>query len=184
MAKNTRALPPALMDAMEEAEQAGLYSTVQHQKKRAYLLALSFCGNVTLAAKAAGIDRATVYVWRNGKAGRENRHCDEAFLSAEAMAKEMAADRLEEEAWRRAVEGVEEPVGFYRGKAGAWVKRYSDTLLIFLLKGLRPEKYRERYEHSASGPIPIMVVRTERDSQEENQLSGPPNRRRSLAAPH
>jgi hypothetical protein len=74
------------------------------------------------------------------------------------MAKEMAADRLEEEAWRRAVDGVEEPVGFYRGEPGAYVRRYSDTLLIFLLKGLRPEKYRERYEHSGGDkPIPVMV---------------------------
>jgi hypothetical protein len=79
------------------------------------------------------------------------------------MAKEMAADRLEEEAWRRAVDGVDEPVGFYRGKPSAWVKRYSDTLLIFLLKALRPEKYRERYEHSGpeGGAIPVMVVRRE-----------------------
>ncbi len=162
MAKNTQALPVALKDAMEDAERAGLYNSVRHQKKRAYLLALSFCGNVTLAAKAAGIDRATVYVWRNGKAGRENSHGDEAFRSAEAMAKEMAADRLEEEAWRRAVEGVEEPVGFYKGEPGAYVRRYSDTLLIFLLKGLRPEKYRERYEHSGGDkPIPVMVVRRE-----------------------
>jgi len=149
------------MDAMEEAERTGLYSSVRHQKKRAYLLALSFCGNVSLAAKVAGIDRATVYVWRNGKAGRENSRADEAFLSAEMIAKEMAADRLEGEAWRRAVEGVQEPVGFYRGEPGAYVRRYSDTLLIFLLKGLRPEKYRERYEHSATRPVPIMLVRRE-----------------------
>jgi hypothetical protein len=109
-----------------------------------------------------GIDRATAYVWRSGKAGRENSHGDEAFRSAEAMAKEMAADRLEEEAWRRAVEGVEEPVGFYRGEPGAYVRRHSDTLLIFLLKGLRPEQYRERYEHSGGDrPIPVMVVRRE-----------------------
>ncbi|MHC4091658.1 MAG: hypothetical protein ACYSVY_15555, partial [Planctomycetota bacterium] len=90
MDKSKLALPASLMDAMKEAERAGLYNGVRHQKKRAYLLALSFCGNVTLAAKAAGIDRATVYVWRNGKAGRENSHGDEAFRSAEAMAKEMA----------------------------------------------------------------------------------------------
>ena len=32
------------------------------------------------------------------------------------------------------------------------LQEYSDTLLIFLLKGLRPEKYRERFEHSGTGP--------------------------------
>ena len=30
--------------------------------------------------------------------------------------------------------------------SGGTVRRYSDVLLIFLLKGLRPEQYRERYE--------------------------------------
>jgi transposase-like protein len=166
MAEDTRGLPPALKDAMEEAGAAGLFNKVQHQKKRAYLLAFSICGNVTLAAKAAGVDRSMVYKWRNGVAGRPNDHGDEAFRTAETIAKEMAADRLEEEAWRRAVDGVDEPVGFYRGEPGAWVKRYSDTLLIFLLKGLRPEKYRERYEHSGGDkPIPVMVVRRETASE-------------------
>jgi hypothetical protein len=47
MDKSKLALPASLMDAMKEAERAGLYNGVRHQKKRAYLLALSFCGNVT-----------------------------------------------------------------------------------------------------------------------------------------
>ncbi len=56
----------------------------------------------------------------------------------------MAADVLEAEAHRRAVEGVEEPVGWYKGVAGGTVRRYSDVLLIFTLKGLLPDIYRER----------------------------------------
>ncbi len=54
------------------------------------------------------------------------------------MAKEEVADLLEAEAWRRAVEGVEKPVGWYKGKPGGYVREYSDTLLIFPLRGLRP----------------------------------------------
>ena len=38
------------------------------------------------------------------------------------------------------------PWGGYKGQAGGTVRRYSDTLLIFLLKGLKPEVYRERLE--------------------------------------
>jgi hypothetical protein len=49
--------------------------------------------------------------------------------------------RLEDEAVRRAYEGVERPV-FQGGKQVGVVREYSDTLLIFLLKALRPEKYR------------------------------------------
>ena len=33
-----------------------------------------------------------------------------------------------------------------KGQAGGTVREYSDTLLIFLLKGMKPEKYRERYQ--------------------------------------
>ena len=35
---------------------------------------------------------------------------------------------------------------FYKGAVCGHVRRYSDTLLMFLLKAHRPEKYRERYE--------------------------------------
>jgi hypothetical protein len=37
---------------------------------------------------------------------------------------------------------------FYQGQQFATVRKYSDTLLIFLLKGRKPERYRERVEHS------------------------------------
>jgi hypothetical protein len=44
------------------------------------------------------------------------------------------------------VHGVEKPTGWYQGKPGAMVREYSDLLTIFLLKGLRPEKYQERVQ--------------------------------------
>ena len=64
---------------------------------------------------------------------------------------------LEDEALRRAVEGVEKPISV-NGETKI-IREYSDTLLIFLLKGAAPEKYRERYEHAISGPNgdPIQV---------------------------
>ncbi len=37
-------------------------------------------------------------------------------------------------------------MGWYKGKPGGTVRLYSDVLPIFLLKALRPEKYRERVE--------------------------------------
>ncbi len=60
----------------------------------------------------------------------------------------MAVDVLEDEATRRAVEGWVEPVGWYKGKAGGTIRRYSDTLLIFRLKGELPQKYAERMQLS------------------------------------
>jgi hypothetical protein len=58
----------------------------------------------------------------------------------------MAAEALEAEAIRRGFEGVEEPVGWYKGQPGGYITRYSDTLLIFLLKGALPNKYKDRME--------------------------------------
>ncbi len=44
--------------------------------------------------------------------------------------------------------GWEEPAGWYKGKPGGVVRRYSDTLLIFRLKGELPQKYAERMQLS------------------------------------
>lgn len=103
-------------------------------KKAAMLVALAETGNVRLAAEAAGIHRATHYRWLDE---------DPKYALAVSDAMENAADLLEAEAKRRAVEGVAEPL-VSAGKLVTTVQRYSDTLLIFLLKGARPEKYRER----------------------------------------
>lgn len=104
------------------------------------------CGTVTYAAKTAGVGRQTIYTWLQQ---------DKDFKTAFDAAGEEAVDALEQEARRRALIGLDEPVGFYKGAASEYVKRYSDTLLIFLLKGARPEKYKDRHEHAGPGGGPI-----------------------------
>jgi hypothetical protein len=91
-------------------------------------------GNISSACAAAAVSRATVYRQRAARA-------DFAALMDEA--REQAVEAMEAEAWRRAVEGVPD---FKLGKNGEEIpmRRYSDTLLIFLLKAAKPEKYRER----------------------------------------
>lgn len=84
----------------------------------------------------AGIPRAYCY---------ELYHKDDDFMRAWDDAISGACDLLEQEAWRRAVKGTEKPV-FHQGEICGGIQEYSDTLLIFLLKGHRPEKYRERYD--------------------------------------
>ena len=54
---------------------------------------------------------------------------------------EQVTQALEDEAIRRAYHGVQRPVTI-AGKREL-VTGYSDTLLIFLLKGARPHKYRD-----------------------------------------
>ena len=100
-----------------------------------------------------------------------SRERDPEFAKAWSGALDQAADLLEEEARRRGYQGVEEPV-FGRisreqdGQIGT-VQKYSDVLLIFLLKGARPEKYRERRDVTASvqvSSIADLVARVAKES--------------------
>jgi len=117
------------------------------KKVQTFLDELSKCGNVKDACVAAGVGRRTVYDWRAK---------DPEFAQAWDSALDEAADTMEREAFRRAVEGTEKPVfgslgkGKGTGEVGR-IREYSDTLLIFLLKAARPEKYRERTETRHTG---------------------------------
>ena len=97
-------------------------------------------GNVSQACQASRICRQHAYRIRNRNT---------QFRGAWDEAIETGLDGLEGEARRRAVEGWDEPVfgklgpGQGTGQVGT-VRKFSDTLLIFLLKGGRPEKYGER----------------------------------------
>jgi len=107
----------------------------------AFLASLALTGNVTESAKAAHITRPKVYEFRTA-------HPD--FAAEWEAALDQAADVLETEARRRAVDGVTETV-YQGGKAVGTVQRYSDTLLIFLLNGMRPEKYKQVVNNQITG---------------------------------
>lgn len=65
------------------------------------------------------------------------------FAAAWDQAYSDAAWLLEDEATRRARDGVDEPI-FYKDVLIGSQKKYSDTLLMFLLKGNRPEKFSDK----------------------------------------
>jgi hypothetical protein len=77
---------------------------------------------------------------------------------------EAGTDVLEEEAKRRALFGVEKPV-FQKGELVGHVQEYSDTLMIFLLKGRNPNKFKERVhaEHTGKDGGPIQHEVSARD---------------------
>ena len=97
-------------------------------------------GNISRACKAEGIARNTAYTWRDE---------DKDFAIRWDEALQAGLDELEQEARRRAFEGLQNAV-FYKGEVVGYEREYSDTLMIFLLKGGRPEKYKDRQEIEAS----------------------------------
>jgi hypothetical protein len=154
------------MDESRDSEQAKpkrqakkarrLFGGLRHRNaraQRAFLAAYAKTGNISRSAKAARIDRDTHCNWLKfpGPAG-------EAYRAAFAVAEEMAADVLEEEARRRAVNGL---VRFQFDRHGNPLKHpvtgkpyteteYSDLLLRELLKGNRPAKYRDQPKEAVS----------------------------------
>ena len=118
---------------------------ITQPNKRAFLVALSETGNITGASKITGIARKTHYNWMQ---------TDSDYAAAYKVALEQAAENLESEARRRAVQGTSKPV-FYKGEECGVVQEYSDTLLIFLLKGAMPEKYAERYQGNVDHNVTV-----------------------------
>lgn len=120
---------------------------LRHLWTDAFLAHLAECGILTDAAAAAGVDRSTVF---------RRRQSDLDFAQAVDEAIDMAADKLEAEARRRAVEGTEEPV--YQGGQLVGTKRvYSDSLLALLLKGRRKKVFAERIEQTGADGGPVQT---------------------------
>jgi hypothetical protein len=92
------------------------------------------CGKVVASLKAANIPVLELSI---------RRRVDADFEAWYQSLMDVCAQMLEDEAFRRAHDGVDEPV-FFQGQKCGDIRKYSDTLLTFLLKGMRPEKYKDR----------------------------------------
>jgi len=123
-------------------------------KRDAFLTAYAEVGTVTHAADIVGVHRNAHYNWMQ----------DPEYVEKFREAERQAADVLEKEVRRRAVEGVLEPV-FYQGQECGTVRKYSDTLLIFATKGAMPQKYRENVSMELTGadggPVEVEVSSAE-----------------------
>jgi hypothetical protein len=139
------------------------------------------------------MDRDNHYIWLKK---------DPDYAAAYEIACLRGVDVLEAEAVRRAHEGVTKPI-FHGGKraidvvqnpdgsikrdeAGkpigipAAVREYSDTLLIFLLKGRNPTVFGDRVKQEHSGsegkPIPVIVLPALQGPTDEQIMAVPEGR--------
>jgi hypothetical protein len=86
---------------------------------------------VSEASLRAGVSRHALY---------RRRNVDFQFDMHWDLALEVAADRLEVEADRRGMTGWEETI-YYKGSAVGVRRRYSDRMLMFRLRALKPRRY-------------------------------------------
>ncbi len=115
---------------------------------RAFLAAFRLTGDITRAAAAAKIDRSLHYQWKRSSpsyAEAFKRACDEF------------GDDLEAEAIRQAKEGILTPV-FYQGAPCGAVRVFSPGLLMFLMRGFKPEKYGAKTELTGAGGGPVEIT--------------------------
>lgn len=110
-----------------------------------FIAALATTGNVTLSCKLAEFNRRAAY---------DRKNSDPAFAEKWEAALELGIDALEDEATRRALEGTEKPV-FHQGVICGHVKEFSDTLMIFMLKSRRPEKFKDRISNEITGKLTL-----------------------------
>jgi hypothetical protein len=130
-----------------------------------FLSHLRDTGNVRRSCEAAGVARSWAY---------ELRDKDPQFAQAWKYAALDAADLLEETVTDRAVNGWEEPV-WYKDEQVGTVRKYSNTLAVFLLKHANPEKYgdRTRLEHTGAdgGAIHIQTDISHLNDEQLSQLA-------------
>lgn len=134
----------------------------QDKIKTAFLATLTETGNVTAAAKASGVGRSTAYAWRLA---------DEDFAAQWDSALAEATDRLAYEARRRALEGIED-VRYFKGEPVGTVRRYSDQLLMFLLRAYRPDVYRRGAMRPAPSAATLEKARDDLSRKMENLAAG------------
>jgi hypothetical protein len=111
-----------------------------------FLMRLKKTGNVRSSADKVGMSRSWVYKFKEQ---------DEAFAEKWTDALEDYVATLEAEADRRAVKGNKKKV-FYGGKEIGTTQDFSDTLLMFRLKALKPERYRDRSDSKISGDVTVI----------------------------
>ena len=104
--------------------------------QKAFLARFQECGRVQPAADAASVCRSALY-----KERKRNPEFAQAWEDALAIAMGQAEDEVR----RRAVEGVLQPV-FQGGEHVGNIRKYSDVLLMFMLKAHNPAKYRDNWK--------------------------------------
>ena len=124
------------------------YLLFDAKRQKNFLNVLRDCVNITSACRQIQVSPQTIL---------RRRKSDVKFARDFDQCMDEAIDMMEGEARRRAVDGYKEPV-FRNGKQIGEITRYSDSLLMFLMKANRPEKYRDSVRPSTYGDLNIEIT--------------------------
>jgi hypothetical protein len=135
---NLKALHPDLAAVIQDSHKSlsdtGFLASASHVTREhvgAFLKELGQRGVVRDACRASGIPWRTAYCLRDR---------DPIFREMWDAALAISRDVLAREAWRRAVEGVIEPV-VSKGEVVTYVRKHSDRLMEFLLERLDRKRF-------------------------------------------
>lgn len=147
------------LDRVDSADLTGTQKpprTFDKEAKLVFLMCLSRCGLIGKSAAAAGVRYMTV---------KEHRRKDPLFDEAVEEALGYFRDRLESEALRRAINGVEVPL-YYKGEQVGTRLEYSDRLLEKLMDRYIPE-YRDANRVDVNLNTGVLVVTPPSSSPDE-----------------
>ena len=103
------------------------------EKRQEFLDNLSEWGSIHKAAELSGLSRRTVYEWRAD---------DAEFAAKLETARALGIEHLEDIARRRAMEN-------------------SDTLLMFMLRSLKPDVYCDKSRVDHTGSVTLSVAKSD-----------------------
>lgn len=144
----------------------------QRAKKNAFLKLYGQVRTVYHACQKAKIERSALYRWLKS---------DSEFAEQVEQVRQGIADELEREVIRRGMEGFEEPL-VCQGKISmekdpvtremrpVTIRRWSDNLLMFQLKKMRPE-YRDKIDQTVNiGSLALVNAITVIENASEAEL--------------
>jgi hypothetical protein len=112
----------------------------------AVVQAMAACGCIREACARVGVSAEAVYELRR-------RPDAQSFRNAMDMALDGAADRVEDNAFGRAIDGVEVP-HYYKGELVGTHRRHDERLAMFILRYRKPHRYGRHLDRWENPPHP------------------------------
>lgn len=131
------------------------HNTISEDQVETFLQSLIDYPHVGNALNKSGMSRCVAYKMRDE---------DSEFRRRWEEAVDRGYDAVEDEALRRAQEGVDEPV-YQGGQKVGEIRRYSDHLMTLLLRGRRSDRYRDRVQQDVNTKGTVNVTISQDDSK-------------------